>query len=187
MASAEFLAGAAPAFKQGLNVTGTEVWTAPSFAAPSTAAASAALIVNSAANPPTLALTLAQTAPTLAASGTVIQAYATAGTGGGNAGSVVVARPSVSSASQSYPQGSIGGFNGVPPQPIGGAGTVTINCPSITATSVVKVWLVGLPALAVAAAATAPVVAPTIAITPGTNFVITGTIGAVYGWEVCFA
>lgn len=160
---------------------------ATGITAPNTSPASVGLLATNTATP-LLQLTLRQTAPLLAASGTVLQGYSTTGTGGSNANALIVACPSVSSASLAYPAGSIGGAKDVVPAVVGADGTVTVPCAPITGASVVKIWLMGLPALAVAADATPAVPAPNVSIQPGVSFKITGGLtGSSYGWEVMFA
>lgn len=187
MSAAELLASAAPTFSGGsLSIRGKEVITATSFAAPNTALPSAAIIVNGQAAQPTLNLTLQQTAPLLAAGGSVLQCYSTQQATPANA--VMVASPATMSGPQTWPAYSVAsaggggapGTGGVHLQALAGD---AIQCPTITATSTVLTWIAGLPGTV---GATACLPATISAIVPGTGFTLNGTVGVQYGYLVLY-
>ena len=195
MSNAEMNAVSGQFFIGGFqNVRGNVIVTAQGApTAPCTSPATAAIIATNAATP-ALNLTMRQTAPALndGTGGPVLSAYASAGSGANpaaqKANSLMVCRPSVSSASLAYPVGSIGGSGtGGAVAVVGGGGTVDVGCTQITAGSIVKVWLLGLPALAVAGGVTTVVAPPAVAINPGVGFTITALVGTTWGYEVMFA
>lgn len=184
MATKEFAASSAALQFQGpLSIKSNEVITAAAFVAPSTAPASAAIIVSGNAATPTVNLTMAQTAPLLpAASLPVLRGYATTdgSAAPAQANSIMVARPSVISAPINVPAGSAGvALLG------GGGGFTTAAIPTLTAASTVQFWLVG----ATAAACTAGITVPTCTVTlPAQTLVFAGgTAGASYAYQVQYA
>jgi hypothetical protein len=194
MATAEILAIGGRAYPAGLQgVKGSESIYATVVTAPSTKPGSYACIVNGSGAKPVTQMTMAQTDLALSAGGVCMQLSATSFTAPATvANSLMVAQPQVPSAAINYPVGSYYGF--LAPAGSGAAGAagliaggafVNNTCPSITATSVVKCWLVGATAAAMVAAG--GIVAPVVTIQPGTGFTLTtASNGATYGYEVLF-
>jgi len=150
-------------------------WDAGTFTPPNTAAATATMGILDGGQP-SLQIQMNQTAPLSNPGAVALDIYASVNTSAAN--SLVVARPSVSSASLAYPAGS---YNAARTQV---AGADAIACPTITGACVVKTWLAGLTGVV---GATAVVPATVSGITAGTGFTLNGTIGAIYGYEVFYA
>ena len=192
MSTAELFSVGAGAFSGGLRgVKGTETMYAQQLTGPSTAVASSAVIVDGSGATPTVSHTMAQTAPALSAGGTYLQSYATAAGGADDptkkANSVMVARPAVLSAPLAYPAGSAGGLitlTGANPAPVGALpanATTAIVCPTATAASQIRFWLM-------AAGAGVAIVYPTITLNAaGTGFSVTTAANNTWGYEVMYA
>lgn len=180
MSSAELLASVSPTFKSGLVVS------APSFRVPgaSTAPSTLQIDVDGSQQVQTATLTMTNTDPEQIASGEALQFYATRPALAAN--SYVVARPGVSSAALTYPSQSLKGA-----QPGYGAhlqltANDEIQCPSITGNCVIKFWIAGATAAALADAG--GIVEATLgAVQSGVSFQITGSPGVKYGWEIMYA
>lgn len=183
MSTAELLAVGGQAFPSGLTGVVDKVSIQASQKAPSnTAAASAALVIDGAPLQPTLTLSMAQTAPLLSAGGACLTCFST--TQATQANAVMLAKPQVPCAAVSYPANSRGGWGGHAPYQGRGARDV-IQCPTITANSAVKVWLLGTPAIT-AGDPTPEYLPAAVTIDAGVGFEIQAQAGTLWGWEVLF-